>query len=62
MRPRFHWIGYIQNQRGEFDRAVEVLKRAIVERPGTAFHLTLGRIVQKSRPVETDDWLLSHGA
>ncbi len=37
-----HWIGYIHNQRGEYDRAVEVLKRAIVERPGIpAFHLTL---------------------
>ncbi len=36
------WMGYIHNQRGEYDRAVEVLKRAIVERPGIpSFHLTL---------------------
>jgi tetratricopeptide (TPR) repeat protein len=40
--PALHWIGYIHNQRGEYDRAVEVLKRAIVERPGVpSFHLTL---------------------
>jgi len=40
--PALHWIGYIHNQRGEYDRAVEVLKRAIVERPSTpSFHLTL---------------------
>ena len=26
-----HWMGYIHNQRGEYDRAVEVLKRAIVD-------------------------------
>jgi tetratricopeptide (TPR) repeat protein len=37
-----HWIGFIHNQRREYDLAVEVLKRAIVERPGTpSFHLTL---------------------
>ena len=58
-----HWIGYIHNQRGEHDRAVEVLKRAIVERPGVpAFHLTLGGIVQESRAVEASNWLLSDGA
>src|ERR1700733_9621649 len=40
--PALHWIGYIHNERGEYDRAVEVLKRAIVERPGVpSFHLTL---------------------
>ena len=40
--PALHWLGYIHNQRGEYDRAVEVLKRAIVERPSNAsFHLTL---------------------
>ena len=40
--PALHWIGHIHNQRGEYDRAAEVLKRAIVERPGIAsFHLTL---------------------
>jgi len=40
--PALHWIGYIHNQRGEYDRAVEVLKRAIVERPSIpSFHLTL---------------------
>jgi len=37
-----HWLGYVHNQRSEYDRAVEVLKRAIVERPGAPFfHLTL---------------------
>jgi tetratricopeptide (TPR) repeat protein len=37
-----HWVGYLHNQRGEHDRAVEYLKRAIIERPGIpAFHLTL---------------------
>jgi tetratricopeptide (TPR) repeat protein len=37
-----HWVGYIHNQRGEYDHAVEVLKRAIVQRPGIpSFHLTL---------------------
>ncbi len=40
--PALHWMGHIHNQRGEYDRAVEVLKRAIVERPGVpSFHLTL---------------------
>ncbi len=40
--PALHWVGYLHNQRGEYDRAVEVLKRAIVERPGIpSFHLTL---------------------
>jgi tetratricopeptide (TPR) repeat protein len=40
--PALHWIGYIHNQRGEYDGAVDVLKRAIVERPGIpSFHLTL---------------------
>jgi tetratricopeptide (TPR) repeat protein len=40
--PALHWIGFIYNQRGDFDRALEVLKRAIVERPGVpSFHLTL---------------------
>jgi len=32
--PALHWIGYLHNQRGEYDQAVDVLKRAIVERPG----------------------------
>jgi tetratricopeptide (TPR) repeat protein len=37
-----HWVGYIHNQHGEYERALEVLKRAIVERPGApSFHLTL---------------------
>jgi tetratricopeptide (TPR) repeat protein len=37
-----HWMGYLHNQRGEHDRALEPLKRAIVARPSTpAFHLTL---------------------
>jgi tetratricopeptide (TPR) repeat protein len=37
-----HWLGCIYNQRGEFDRAVDVLKQAIVERPGAPmFHVTL---------------------
>ena len=37
-----YWIGCIHNQRGEYDRAVEVLKRAIVERPGVpSFHVAL---------------------
>jgi tetratricopeptide (TPR) repeat protein len=40
--PALHWVGYLHNQRGEYDRAVEALKRAIVERPGIpSFHLTL---------------------
>jgi tetratricopeptide (TPR) repeat protein len=40
--PALHWIGFIHNQRGEYEQAVEVLKRAIVERPGApSFHLTL---------------------
>lgn len=37
-----YWIGCIHNQRAEYDRAVEVLKRAIVERPGVpSFHVAL---------------------
>ncbi len=37
-----HWMGYIHNQRGEYERAIELLKQAIVERPSTpSFHLTL---------------------
>jgi tetratricopeptide (TPR) repeat protein len=37
-----HWLGYLHKERGEPDRAVEFLKRAIVARPSTpAFHLTL---------------------
>ena len=40
--PALHWVGYLHNQRGEYQRAVDVLKRAIVERPGVpSFHLTL---------------------
>jgi tetratricopeptide (TPR) repeat protein len=40
--PALHWLGYIHNQRGEFRRAVDPLKKAIVERPGAPmFHLTL---------------------
>ncbi len=35
-------MGFIHNQRGEFDGAVDVLKRAIVARPGVpSFHITL---------------------
>jgi tetratricopeptide (TPR) repeat protein len=37
-----HWLGHIHNERREFDRAVDVLKKAIVARPGVSmFHLTL---------------------
>jgi tetratricopeptide (TPR) repeat protein len=37
-----YWLGHIHNERREFDRAVDVLRRAIVERPGAwVFHLTL---------------------
>jgi tetratricopeptide (TPR) repeat protein len=37
-----HWVGYIHNQRGEYDVAALALKQAIVQRPGIpSFHLTL---------------------
>ena len=40
--PALHWMGFIHNQRGEFDRAIEVLKQAIMARPGVpSFHITL---------------------
>ncbi len=40
--PALHWMGFIHNQRGEFDGAVDVLKQAIMARPGVpSFHITL---------------------
>jgi tetratricopeptide (TPR) repeat protein len=48
--PSLHWIGFIHNQRGEFDRALEPLKRAIVLRPGVpGFHLTLAETFRNLR-------------